>query len=61
MKQFILILYVVLIATGCSKSYDDSQLWDNFNNLKGKVEKLEETCNKMNTNIASLQILIQSL
>lgn len=61
MKNFTFTLAAILLITGCSKDYDDSQLWDNVNNLKGRVEKLEDTCNRLNTNIVSLQAIIEAM
>lgn len=58
-----LILYALLIAgcIGCSDDYDDSKLWDSVNGLENRVEKLEELCKQMNTNISSLQEIVTAL
>ncbi len=58
------ILFYLLIAgttlLSCNK-FDDSSLWDSIHNLNTRVEKLETLCDKMNTNIASLQIIVDAL
>lgn len=61
MKHFVLTLATILLITGCSKDYDDAQLWENMNNLKNRVEKLEDTCNRLNTNIISLQAILEAI
>lgn len=61
MKHFVLTLVAILLITGCSKDYDDTQLWENMNNLKSRVEKLEDTCNRLNTNIISLQAILEAI
>ncbi|WP_448776631.1 PL29 family lyase N-terminal domain-containing protein [Bacteroides congonensis] len=61
MKHFVLTLAAILLITGCSKDYDDTQLWENMNNLKSRVEKLEDTCNRLNTNIISLQAILEAI
>lgn len=61
MKYFTLTLTVILLMTGCRKDYDDSELWNNVNNLKSRIEKLETICNRLNTNIVSLQTIIEAI
>lgn len=51
----------VLFATGCSEAYDDSALIGRVDGLENRVEKLEQQCNQMNTNIASLQTIVNAL
>ena len=67
MKTFRLIGMILTIfvtttfLTGCSDEYDDSLLTDRVDNLENRVNKLEELCSQMNTNIGSLQTLINAL
>ena len=51
----------MLLASGCSDEYDDSALTGRVDNLESRVEKLEELCKQMNTNISSLQTLVTAL
>ena len=51
----------MLLASGCSNEYDDSALTGRVDNLESRVEKLEELCKQMNTNISSLQTLVTAL
>ena len=49
-----------LIVVGCSK-YDDSELTGRVDNLENRVTALEELCKQMNTNITSLQTIVNAL
>lgn len=62
MKQFITLFTVMtlLLASGCSK-YDDSVLKGRVDDLENRVAKLEELCKQMNTNISSLQTLVEAI
>ena len=51
----------MLLASGCSDEYDDSALTGRVDDLESRVEKLEELCRQMNTNISSLQTLVTAL
>ena len=50
-----------LLLFGCSKEYDDSALRNDLSDLKNRVAKLEELCKQMNTNISSLQKIVDAL
>ena len=41
--------------------YDDSALTGRVDDLEGRIEKLEELCRQMNTNISSLQTIVTAL
>ena len=45
----------------CNEEYDDSIINDRIDDLENRVYKLEELCSQMNTNISSLQSLINAL
>ena len=45
----------MLLLAGCHKN-----LWNDINDLKSRVQALEEKCNTMNTNITALQVLINA-
>ena len=49
-----------MFFVSCSK-YDDSTLTNRINDLEGRVEKLEEQCRQMNTNISSLKSLVDAV
>lgn len=59
-KLFMLIILATTCIYGCKK-FDDSHLWDSINNLNDRVDRLEEMCDRMNTNISSLQSIVQAL
>lgn len=54
-------LVCVLLGAGCSDSYDDGPLKGRVDELENRVAKLEELCRQMNTNIGSLQTLVDAL
>ena len=59
------ILSVFCIATflfaSCSDEYDDSKLWQNVNDLKDRIAKLEETVQTMNSEIGSIQSIVNAI
>ena len=63
MKKLILYLFsaIMLVAVGCSESYDDSALVGRVDKLENRVAQLEELCRQMNTNISSLQTIVNAL
>ena len=50
---------VALFAYSCS--YDDSGLIDRIEDLENRVEKLEQACKDINSNIEALQALVKAL
>ena len=58
--RLLTLLLIVPIVFGCNK-FDDSNLWNSINSLNNRVEQLETICDKMNTNISSLQSIVQAL
>ena len=58
--KLFLLLFLVTSVWSCKK-FDDSHLWDSINSLNARVERLEDVCDRMNTNISSLQIIVQAL
>lgn len=61
MKKLIYALCAVLAVCMSSCKYDDSDLWNSVNDLDKRITTLEEMCNRMNTNISSLQTLVYAL
>ena len=59
MKNILIALFIILCITSCS--YDDSLLTGRVDSLESRVQKLEELCNQMNTNIEALQSLVNAL
>ena len=50
-----------LLLFSCSDKYDDSALRNDLSDLENRVTKLEELCKQMNTNISSLQKIVEAL
>lgn len=59
------ILSVFCIATllfaSCSDEYDDSKLWQNVNDLKDRIASLEKTVQTMNSDISSIQSIVDAI
>ena len=55
------IVAALLLAAGCADVYDDSALVDCVDDLESRVQKLEQLCQQMNTNISSLQTIVTAL
>ncbi len=60
MKNLLTLLLCGLLLFGCSDKYDDSALRNDLNDLENRVAKLEELCKQMNTNISSLQKIVDA-
>ncbi len=61
MKKLLSFLLCSLLLFGCSDKYDDSALRNDLSDLGNRVAKLEELCKQMNTNISSLQKIVEAL
>ena len=61
MKKLLALLLSGIITWSCGDKFDDSELWNDLNNLKNRIEKLEELCKELNTNISSLKTMIDAL
>lgn len=61
MKQILYLLFAVSTLWSCNSDYDDSALTGRVDDLENRVAKLEELCKQMNTNISSLQTLVDAL
>ncbi len=59
MKKIFLTLAIGLAFVSCSNNYDD--LYDMIYDLGSRVTNLEQQCSQMNTNISSLQALVNAL
>lgn len=57
----IALLLGLIFSSGCTKSYDDSALWDKMNSMDARLKEIEQKCDRMNTNILSIQSLVTAL
>lgn len=55
-----IIACAVLMTTSCSV-FDDSNIWDHIHDLESRVNRLEELCKEMNTNMSSIQALVKAV
>ena len=62
MKRFLLLATIVCAAilSSCDK-YDDTKVWDTLKDHENRIQHLEELCAQMNTNISSLQTIVNAL
>ncbi|MBP3423770.1 MAG: leucine-rich repeat protein [Alistipes sp.] len=62
MRRFISFIAVALaiVVSSCSK-FDDSDIWNKLNEHEKRIVALEELCKQMNTNISSLQSIVNAL
>lgn len=55
MKRFFYLFLSLILFNAC---YDDTQLWDELRDHEARIQKLEEMCSQMNSNIAALKELV---
>ena len=61
-KSFHLLFLLVIFSTvSCSGEYDDTAIRNDISDLTSRVQNLEKLCKDMNTNISSLQTLVDAL
>ncbi len=61
MKKLLTWAVMVTAIALSSCKYDDDDLWSSVHGLEDRVAKLEELCKQMNTNISSLQTIVEAL
>lgn len=61
MKKLLTMVIMVTTIALSSCKYDDDDLWNSVHGLEDRVAKLEELCKQMNTNIVSLQAIVNVL
>ena len=60
MKKLIsLMLIAIGVVSSCCK-YDDSAIWDRLDDHEARISALEVLCRQMNTNITSIQTLVNN-
>ena len=60
MKKILIFLVAAISLVSCSQ-YDDVALWNKTMNINSRLLTLEELCEQMNTNITSLQTVVNAL
>ncbi len=58
-KLIILFAAVAVIMSGCT-TFDDSALQDRVDRVESQIQKLETLCSQMNTNLSSLQAIVDA-
>ena len=59
MKTITLVLFSICFFVSCQ--YDDTAIWNEVRNHENRIAKLEVLCNQMNTNVLSLQNIVEAL
>ena len=60
-RLFSLFAFILAICVSSCSKFDDTDIWDKLNDHEKRIVKLEELCKQMNTNITSLQTIIEAL
>ncbi len=61
MKRFLSILSLVILGFMSTSCYDDMELRESIEDLKGRVTTLETLCTELNSNITALNTLVQAM
>ena len=61
MKRFLLSVVCATSLVFSSCQFDDSAIWDKINDHEKRIVALEELCKQLNTNISSLQSIVEAL
>ena len=61
MKKHIALILTVFLATLSCTQFDDSAIWEELLNHRERIEKLEAECNRLNTNIEAIQVILEAL
>ena len=56
----LLVLSFVLMLSACAR-FDDSAIWEELLNHKERIEKLEAECDRLNSNISALQVILEAI
>lgn len=60
MKKLLTFATIVVAMVLSSCEFDDSEIWDKLKDHEKRITALEELCKQMNTNITSLQTLVNA-
>ena len=60
-KLFTLFVTIMAMVVVSCNRYDDTEIWDRINNHEQRIAALEEVCKQLNTNVCSLQTLVEAL
>lgn len=60
MKKLLTSLSLVLLGLAAISCYDDSALWDSLDDHEERISALETACKEMNSNITSIQSLLEA-
>lgn len=61
MKIKHIVSMILLLAAVSCDSFDDSAIWDELQDHKERIEKLETMCNQLNANVSALQTILDAL
>ena len=61
MKWFSIVFLLVALFTACGDDYDDTELRERVAALEEQMKMLQELCEELNTNVSSLQTLVNAL
>ena len=61
MKKILSFLMIIISITLTSCEYDDSNIWNEVENVKNRVTALEEAVKKTNNDISALQTIVEAL
>ena len=61
MKKHIVIILAAFLATISCTQFDDSAIWEELLNHRERIERLEAECNRLNTNIEAIQVILEAL
>ena len=61
MKRFLSILSLVILGFMSTSCYDDMELRESIEDLKGRVTTLETLCTELNSNLTALNTLVQAM
>ena len=56
-----MLLLSAAMLVSCEKECNHEDIWEKLNNHEDRISKLEILCKQMNTNISSLQTIVEAL
>lgn len=61
MKKLLFALFSVALLVAACQKFDDSRIWEKLNEYEARIAKLEQQCEAINTNISSMQTVLEAL